>query len=387
MTAPAQVRQPAPGVLELTIREGRKRQVRRMVEAVGHRVVELERVAFGPLGLRGLEPGKSRRLTKAEVERLRRLSEPGAERGGRTGAGRGSRALGRRREGSRSAAASALAQPRLLRLPFLCDPRRHDGAAGTIRRRMQLRALRGAITVEENEADAILSATEELMREVMERNSLEPDRMVSCIFTCTNDLDAEFPAVAARRLGLSSVPLLCAREIDVPGRAAAGDPAAAALLRRPGHASRGTCTCATPSRCAATSRERSDRPRVQRPPARHPRLPGGLHLRLRRRAREARLERDSLRSRTRRCSRRSRRTCAPSTAIRIRSGPRCASASPSAPACRPGASPSATAHASCCSPRRRRCSSPARRSSTPGRRSRCIRSWPRCRAPAPRPCR
>src|SRR5687768_8678330 len=75
-TAPAQVRQPAPGVLELTIREGRKRQVRRMVEAVGHRVVELERVAFGPLGLRGLAPGKSRRLTKAEVERLRRLSEP-----------------------------------------------------------------------------------------------------------------------------------------------------------------------------------------------------------------------------------------------------------------------------------------------------------------------
>jgi 23S rRNA pseudouridine2605 synthase len=74
-TAPAQVRQPASGVLEITIREGRKRQVRRMLEAVGHRVVELERVAFGPLGLRGLEPGKSRRLTKAEVERLRRGTE------------------------------------------------------------------------------------------------------------------------------------------------------------------------------------------------------------------------------------------------------------------------------------------------------------------------
>jgi chorismate mutase len=82
---------------------------------------------------------------------------------------------------------------------------------------MQLRALRGAISVEKNDADAILFATEELMREVMERNSIEPDRMVSCIFTCTNDLDAEFPAVAARRLGLSAVPLLCAREIDVPG--------------------------------------------------------------------------------------------------------------------------------------------------------------------------
>jgi chorismate mutase len=82
---------------------------------------------------------------------------------------------------------------------------------------MKLRALRGAITVDANEPEAILSATEELVREVMERNSIDPDDMVSCIFTCTNDLDAEFPAVAARNLGLSSVPLLCAREIDVPG--------------------------------------------------------------------------------------------------------------------------------------------------------------------------
>ena len=76
-TAPAQVRQPATGVVELTIREGRKRQVRRMIEAVGHRVVELERVAFGPLGLRGLEPGQSRRLTQREVERLRKTAEGG----------------------------------------------------------------------------------------------------------------------------------------------------------------------------------------------------------------------------------------------------------------------------------------------------------------------
>jgi chorismate mutase len=82
---------------------------------------------------------------------------------------------------------------------------------------MKLRALRGAITVEANEAAAILSATEELVRAVMERNALEPDQMVSCIFTCTDDLDAEFPAVAARKLGLSAVPLLCAREVSVPG--------------------------------------------------------------------------------------------------------------------------------------------------------------------------
>jgi chorismate mutase len=82
---------------------------------------------------------------------------------------------------------------------------------------MRLRALRGAITVEANEPEAILDATDELVRAVMERNSLRPADLVSCIFTCTGDLDAEFPAVAARRLGLSAVPLLCAREVDVPG--------------------------------------------------------------------------------------------------------------------------------------------------------------------------
>ena len=82
---------------------------------------------------------------------------------------------------------------------------------------MRIRALRGETTVPDNDADAILDATEELVRTVIERNSLEPADMVSCIFTCTDDLDAEFPAVAARRLGLAAVPLLCAREIDVPG--------------------------------------------------------------------------------------------------------------------------------------------------------------------------
>jgi chorismate mutase len=82
---------------------------------------------------------------------------------------------------------------------------------------MKLRALRGAITVADNDAEAILSATEELMRTVMEQNELDGGDLVSCIFTCTRDLDAEFPAVAARRMGLSAVPLLCAHEIDVPG--------------------------------------------------------------------------------------------------------------------------------------------------------------------------
>jgi len=78
-------------------------------------------------------------------------------------------------------------------------------------------ALRGATSVEGNDADQILDATEELVWVVMERNDLSPERMVSCIFTCTDDLNAEFPAAAARRLGLGAVPLLCAREIDVPG--------------------------------------------------------------------------------------------------------------------------------------------------------------------------
>lgn len=70
-TAPASVRRLRPDALELTIHEGRKRQVRRMCEAVGHPVRELQRVRFGPLALGALAPGDSRRLTRAEVERLR----------------------------------------------------------------------------------------------------------------------------------------------------------------------------------------------------------------------------------------------------------------------------------------------------------------------------
>jgi 23S rRNA pseudouridine2605 synthase len=71
-TAPARVRRIGPDRLEITIHEGRKRQVRRMCEAVGHPVVELKRVAFGPLALGRLGEGEHRRLTRTEVERLRR---------------------------------------------------------------------------------------------------------------------------------------------------------------------------------------------------------------------------------------------------------------------------------------------------------------------------
>ena len=81
----------------------------------------------------------------------------------------------------------------------------------------RLFAVRGAVQAEANEAAAILAATSELMGELLERNGLEAAAIVSCLFTTTEDLDAEFPAVAARQVGLDAVPLLCCREIPVPG--------------------------------------------------------------------------------------------------------------------------------------------------------------------------
>jgi chorismate mutase len=81
----------------------------------------------------------------------------------------------------------------------------------------RLFAARGAVQAVANESDAILDATEELMRELIDRNGLESEEMVSCMFTTTDDLDAEFPAAAARRIGLDAVPLMCSREIPVPG--------------------------------------------------------------------------------------------------------------------------------------------------------------------------
>lgn len=81
----------------------------------------------------------------------------------------------------------------------------------------RLWAVRGAAQAERNDAGAILAATRELVAAVMSRNGLEPESFVSVIFTCTDDLNAEFPAVAARELGLDRVPLICNREMDVPG--------------------------------------------------------------------------------------------------------------------------------------------------------------------------
>jgi chorismate mutase len=82
---------------------------------------------------------------------------------------------------------------------------------------MRLFALRGATSVSHNDSQHILAATRELMGEILERNALDPADVVSCLFTVTGDLNADFPAKAAREIGFDSVPLLCAQEIDVPG--------------------------------------------------------------------------------------------------------------------------------------------------------------------------
>jgi chorismate mutase len=80
-----------------------------------------------------------------------------------------------------------------------------------------VRAVRGAVQVGGNDRSEILSGTAELVTEVMNRNELSTDDVISVIFTATPDLNAEFPALAARKLGFQEVPLLCAAEIDVPG--------------------------------------------------------------------------------------------------------------------------------------------------------------------------
>jgi len=80
-----------------------------------------------------------------------------------------------------------------------------------------VRAVRGAIQVDGDDRDAILSGSAELINEILVRNAIAPADLISMIFTATPDLTAEFPAYAARELGLTDVPLLCAREIAVPG--------------------------------------------------------------------------------------------------------------------------------------------------------------------------
>lgn len=80
-----------------------------------------------------------------------------------------------------------------------------------------MRAIRGATQVDADERDLILEATAELVCAVLDRNGLLVGDVISVLFTTTPDLTAEFPAVAARKMGFEDVPMLCASEIDVPG--------------------------------------------------------------------------------------------------------------------------------------------------------------------------
>ena len=80
-----------------------------------------------------------------------------------------------------------------------------------------VRAIRGAIQVGDNTREEVLDGATELVLEVLHRNGVAPDDLISILFTATPDLTAEFPAYAARQLGLTDVPLMCASEIDVPG--------------------------------------------------------------------------------------------------------------------------------------------------------------------------
>jgi len=82
---------------------------------------------------------------------------------------------------------------------------------------MPTRGIRGATTVERNDRDAILKGTRELLEVLVRLNWLRPDDIAYVWFTVTPDLDAEFPAFAARELGWTEVPLMCGREIPVPG--------------------------------------------------------------------------------------------------------------------------------------------------------------------------
>ncbi len=82
---------------------------------------------------------------------------------------------------------------------------------------MSVRAVRGATQVERDDRQQVLEATTELLESVLERNGLTHDDLISVVFTATPDLTSEFPAYAARQMGITDVPLLCAAEINVPG--------------------------------------------------------------------------------------------------------------------------------------------------------------------------
>ena len=82
---------------------------------------------------------------------------------------------------------------------------------------MAVRAVRGATQVDQDDRDEVLAATTELLQAVLDRNGLASEDLISVVFTATPDLHSEVPAYAARQMGITDVPLLCAAEIDVPG--------------------------------------------------------------------------------------------------------------------------------------------------------------------------
>lgn len=79
----------------------------------------------------------------------------------------------------------------------------------------RLYAVRGAITCDADTREQVVTRTQTLLKELLGRNAIDPADIVSIIFTCTDDLHSEFPAAAARLMGLGRIPLLCARELDV----------------------------------------------------------------------------------------------------------------------------------------------------------------------------
>mgnify|MGYP006274952611 CR=1 FL=1 len=82
---------------------------------------------------------------------------------------------------------------------------------------LRVRAIRGATTVPEDSPEAIAQRVQEVLGELLERNGITTDSVISVVFTATPDLVSAFPATAARSIGFGSVPLICAAEIDVPG--------------------------------------------------------------------------------------------------------------------------------------------------------------------------
>jgi chorismate mutase len=82
---------------------------------------------------------------------------------------------------------------------------------------MLVRAIRGAITVSENTKESILEGTRELLVEIIKKNNLDQQDIISAIFSVTSDLNATFPAIAARELNWTDISLMCTKEIEVPG--------------------------------------------------------------------------------------------------------------------------------------------------------------------------